>query len=283
MMKNDYRRALIMLRAHEKGYSGHIRLEHRTLSGSMYFMVGAPGSGNTLCAALVRRDAKGAYFAAKLGELRRDSRGQATLAYSFDPRNIDGRPLDEYRVAVVVERRPDGCGLVLSGNVNGAREVSWPEVSAAACSVCRVPGEIDPRVQVQDAAMQPGEPAADLTEEGEETAEASEEDSARGNDIDFSARWPAAAEALRSLFEAQPSAQEAPDDDLVYIEAPMPEGSEIDAVRIGLRAENGVPTVIAYAFPETDSEKTPVELADFESVGGWRVIYLDAERGEPLN
>lgn len=282
MMKNDYRRALIMLRAHEKGYSGHIRLEHRTLSGSMYFMVGALGNGNTLCAALVRRDAKGAYFAVKLGELRRDSRGQATLAYSFDPRNIDGRPLEEYRVAVVVERRPDGCGLVLSGNVNGAREVSWPEVSAAACSVCRVPGEIDPRVQDQNVAMQPGEPAADLTEEWEENTEA-RDDSAHGDVIDFSARWPAAAEALRSLFEAKPRAQEAPDDDLVYIEAPMSGDSEIDAVHIGLRAENGIPTVIAYAFPETDSEKTPVELADFESVGGWRVVYLDAERGEPLN
>lgn len=37
MIRNDYRRALIMLRALEKGYSGHVRLERRTLRGNMQF------------------------------------------------------------------------------------------------------------------------------------------------------------------------------------------------------------------------------------------------------
>lgn len=282
MVKNDYRRALIMLRVHERGYSGHIRLEHRTLSGSMYFMVGAPSNANVLCAALVRRDSRGAYFAVKLGELRRDSRGQATLAYSFDPRNIDGRPLDEYLVAAVVERRQDGCVLALSGNVNGAREVSWPEVSAAACSVCRIPGEIEPRTQTGENSqtLEPGEPAADLNE-AEEMVQ--EERKPASSAIDFTARWPAAAEALRPLFEARSEAENAPDDGLFYIEAPMPADSGTDFVYVGLRTEDGIPTVVAYAFPEPDSEKAAEELEEFESVGSWRVIYLDAERGEPLN
>ena len=72
MVKNDYRRSLIMFRSHAQGYSGHVRLERRTLMGSMFFVVNAPGGTGTLCATLVCRDARGAYFAAKLGELRRD-------------------------------------------------------------------------------------------------------------------------------------------------------------------------------------------------------------------
>ena len=44
MLRNDYRRALIMLRAVEKGYAGHARLERRTLTGSMCFTASAPGA-----------------------------------------------------------------------------------------------------------------------------------------------------------------------------------------------------------------------------------------------
>ena len=62
MVKNDYRRSLIMFRSHAQGYSGHVRLERRTLMGSMFFVVNAPGGTGTLCATLVRRDARGAYF-----------------------------------------------------------------------------------------------------------------------------------------------------------------------------------------------------------------------------
>ena len=35
MMRNDYRRALILLRSNAASYSGHVRLERRTLMGSM--------------------------------------------------------------------------------------------------------------------------------------------------------------------------------------------------------------------------------------------------------
>ena len=51
MNKNEYRRAFIMLRPALTGYSGHVRLERRTMTGSMYFIVSAPGEG--LNAALV--------------------------------------------------------------------------------------------------------------------------------------------------------------------------------------------------------------------------------------
>ena len=39
MVRNDYRRSLIMLRAHEPGYSGHVRLERRVMMGTMNFIV----------------------------------------------------------------------------------------------------------------------------------------------------------------------------------------------------------------------------------------------------
>lgn len=137
MMKNDYRRSLIMLRTHAQGYSGHIRLERRTLMGTMYAVINAPRDGGTLCASLVRRNADGKYSAVKLGELRRDGRGQATLAYSFDPRNIDGFTLEDYWIIAIVARSAAGsCSVVLSGNVNGSREVDWSDVQAAACAIC---------------------------------------------------------------------------------------------------------------------------------------------------
>ncbi len=135
MMKNDYRRSLIMLRALERGYSGHVRLEHRTLTGSMVFVVTAP-SGGTLCAALVRWNSRGEYAAARLGELRRDSRGQATLAYSFDPRSIDGHPLSDYSLIAVTDRVGRRCDMVLAGNLNGSRETDWNQARIAACTAC---------------------------------------------------------------------------------------------------------------------------------------------------
>ena len=44
MNRNEYRRAFIMLRAAQPGYGGHVRLERRTLTAGMYFMVSAPQS-----------------------------------------------------------------------------------------------------------------------------------------------------------------------------------------------------------------------------------------------
>lgn len=137
MMKNDYRRSLIMLRVHEQGYSGHVRLERRTLMGTMYVVINAPSGDDVLCAALIRRTSRGLYVAAKMGELRRDGRGQATLVYTFDPRNIEGRTLEDYWLITIISRdRVGRCRVVLSGNINGSREVDWRAVQASACEVC---------------------------------------------------------------------------------------------------------------------------------------------------
>jgi len=138
MMKNDYRRSLIMLRTHAQGYSGHVRLERRTLMGSLYAVISVPNGDSILCASLIRPNPRGGYTAVKIGQLRRDGRGQANLAWNFDPRNIDGYPLEEYWLIAIVSRdRLDRCSVVLSGNLNGSREVDWLTVQAAACAVCR--------------------------------------------------------------------------------------------------------------------------------------------------
>ena len=77
MDRNEYRRALIMLRSLKKGYAGHGRIEVRTLTGRLNVLVTAPeGTGLTQQVALVGRR-RGEYYAWPLGSLRRDLRGQA--------------------------------------------------------------------------------------------------------------------------------------------------------------------------------------------------------------
>ena len=138
MMRNDYRRSLIMLRTHAQGYSGHVRLERRTLMGSLYAVINVPNGEGVLCAALIRPDPREGYTAVRIGELRRDGRGQANLAWNFDPRNIDGYALEDYWLITIVNRDRSGrCSVVLSGNLNGSHEVDWLNVQAAACAACR--------------------------------------------------------------------------------------------------------------------------------------------------
>lgn len=132
MIKNDYRRALIMLRPNVQGYSGHVRLERRTLIGSMYFIVNTPDVGGDFRAALVGRK-NCDYYVAPIGELRRDSRGQAGLPYSFDPRNIGGRELEDYQLVAVIRVDDGVCQLVLTGNLNGSCDINFSAVQRAVC------------------------------------------------------------------------------------------------------------------------------------------------------
>ena len=381
MMKNDYRRSLIMLRTLERGYSGHVRLEHRTLTGSMVFVVTAP-SGGTLCAALVRWNSRGEYAAARLGELRRDSRGQATLAYSFDPRCIDGHPLSDYSLIAVTDRVGRRCDMVLAGNLNGSRETDWNQARIAACSACAMADEpafdlpvrpgvrparpnyddqattlpddvlvepvdtpttlpddvlVDPDdtpttlpddvlVEPDDAPttlpdnvfVEPDDAPTtlpdDIPVETDEQipVETPSDESTDGNaaplfpapddsagaipaasygDADANALnptlvWPGESEGLRSYFAGENYSVDAPDDGYLYVEAPMPEESGYDSVRIGVHPENGVPESVAYALPGRFSAEPPEGLEDYEWSGdgerGWWVAYLDAASGHRL-
>ena len=154
MIRNEYRRAFIMLRAVMPGYGGHVRLERRTLTGSMYFIITAPQGVGELSAALVgQRD--GAYYAAPVGALSRDRRGQLTLAWQFDPRGIEGRPLEAYPwVAVVATGGP--CALALTGNVEGSRAMDAQAMARAACALF-TPAQ-SPAADLPEAAPDPVEP-----------------------------------------------------------------------------------------------------------------------------
>lgn len=381
MMKNDYRRSLIMLRALERGYSGHVRLEHRTLTGSMVFVVTAP-SGGTLCAALVRWNSRGEYAAARLGELRRDSRGQATLAYSFDPRCIDGHPLSDYSLIAVTDRVGRRCDMVLAGNLNGSRETDWNQARIAACSACAMADEpafdlpvrpgvrparpnyddqattlpddvlvepVDtpttlpdnvlvepddapttlpdnvlvepddtPTTLPDDVLVEPddvpttlpddipvetdeqipvGTPSDESTDGNAAPLFPAPDDSAGAipaasygdadaNALNLALVWPGESEGLRSYFAGENYSVDAPDDGYLYVEAPMPEESGYDSVRIGVRPENGVPESVAYALPGRFSAEPPEGLEDYEWSGdgerGWWVAYLDAASGRRL-
>ena len=293
MMRNDYRRALILLRSHAALHSGHARLERRTLMGSRYFVVQAPDPAEDLRAALVGRDRNG-YFACALGEFKRDSRGQVVLSHSFDPRKLCGRELEQYQLVAVV--RGD-CEIVLSGNLSGSAELNWAQVRAA---VCALYGASD------DAAEEAGEAAeeepcaeASLPEVGAEEPEA-EEGKAEAEEavedvepaaqaalaalgVDLSLPWPEEIAALRDLFERQRAMKDAPDDGFTYVSAPMPEGCGYAACLAGVRCADGVPVAVRYALPSAYTPEPPAGLEDAAWVGdnnsGWWVTHIELHSG----
>lgn len=301
MMRNDYRRSLILLRSNSGGYSGHVRLEKRTLTGSMSFLVQAPAAAR-LEAALVGSGRNG-YYACPLGQLRRDGRGQAVLNASFDPRNLCARELDAYPIVAVVEVSAADCRVVLFGNVNGHSEIDWRQARTALCRLYRVeedpPQSEIPPVQPEEnvgevpqaqskenvgAILPPREP-----ETTEEMLSESEEVQPRAGDLlnlDIELPWPDSVEALRQLFRENPPAKPAPDNGYVYVSAPMPEGSGYAEVLAGIRAENGAPVAVCYALPALWSVEPPAGLEEYRWSGdenrGWWIAEEDLRTGERL-
>lgn len=300
MMRNDYRRALILLRSNAAAYSGHVRLERRTLMGSMYFVVQAPEAAENLRAALVGRDRNG-YYACALGQFKRDSRGQAVLSHSFDPRKLCGRELEQYQLVAVV--RGD-CEIVLSGNVSGSAELNWAQVRAAVCALYASSDEAaedeKEAAAEESCAAEPllGEDAHEPpTAEGETVEEAPEEETAEGEaveeatqetaraslGVDVRLPWPEEISALRTLFEHQSAVKPAPDDGFTYVSAPMPEGCGYAACLAGVRCEGGAPVAVRYALPSAWETEPPAGLEDAVWVGdnnsGWWVTQIDLHGG----
>lgn len=166
MQKNEYRRALIMLRSLMNGYSGHARIEIRTLMGSLNIRATIPQNAQSVRAALVgKRSAL--YFAHPLGNLRRDMRGQAGLSVNFDPRDIGGRSLDAYSLLALVTINDGVCQLALVGNLNGSCENDWSRVRDVVCALyAPQPRPEEPLIQTPYS-LQP-EPAAEEPAQPEE-------------------------------------------------------------------------------------------------------------------
>ena len=130
--KNEYRRALIMLRSLKSGVSGYIRLECRTLMGTLQFTInGITESGERYAVLLYRSN--GTLGAIKLDQFPAPRYGQTGLVWKFDPRNIESRALEQYPLAAVIEIRDGICDLLLCGNLNGAFDTDWLQVREAAC------------------------------------------------------------------------------------------------------------------------------------------------------
>ena len=391
MLRNDYRRALIMFRSLEQGFSGHARLERRTLMGTLCLTACAPGA-LALRAALVGRRGND-YFAAPLGTLRRDSRGQHSLIASFDPRNIEGRELEEYQLLVVVDAG-DPCHLVLSGNVCGSVQMDWERVRRAACALF-LPGanaragrsaegqplpaaepspdnayadapaaeppsdnayadvpaakppsdnayadapaaEPSPDNAYADApaaeppsdnafadvpaaeppsdnayadapAVEPSpdnayadapaaEPSSDNSFADAPAAEPSSDSAyadapavepssdappaatpAEERTLDLSRPWPQPFEAVCALFSGGEWMEEPPLAGYAFVRAPLTDNSAAPWVAVGVRAEDGVPAQVVYAFPADEGETPPAGLEDCIRFSGARDWWLRFE------
>ncbi len=132
MLRNDYRRALIMLRGLKEGVSGYVRLERRTLIGTLQFTINGAAQDATLYALMVYVQ-NGLWYACKLDKLGHARGGQAGMVYRFDPRNICGHDLEQYSLVVVAGVQNGLCELLLAGYLNSPVETDWSQVRQAAC------------------------------------------------------------------------------------------------------------------------------------------------------
>ncbi len=302
MVRNEYRRALIMLRRLERGYSGHVRLEYRATMGNMYFTVEDEQRQGTLYAALIGAR-RGDYYAAPLGPLQSDSRGQYRLRAAFDPRDISGRNLEEYRLVLVIRVAEDSCAPVLTGNLNGSFNADWAAVGAAACAL------FNSDVQAESAeATVATEPVAEETaavemeetkpenpnevpearpeihievralpfspENANEQAEVSSSEVIESSDEGkieatsepptvVDAEWPEEIARLKPIFAQGERFTPFDAAGYEFVRAPMPENSGYTDCAIGIRAENGRPNAVCYALPAAYTPEPPPGLEGY--------------------
>ena len=120
MIREDYRRALIMLRSLRPGVSGHVRLERRTLFATLQFTVS--GTDDTPLQGFLLGRVNGKWQGAALGAFGAPRYGQAGLTVKFDPRNIQGLTLEQYALVGVAAQTAQGYISLLFGNLNGSIE-----------------------------------------------------------------------------------------------------------------------------------------------------------------
>lgn len=293
MMRNDYRRALILLRSNSQGYSGHVRLERRTLMGSMYFLLQTPPEAPGLRAVLAGRSRED-YYACEIGSLQGGSRCQSMLTWNFDPRNICGRELEQYQLLLIVEE--GGCEILLYGNVCGHADMNWDKVRMA---VCELLGQTDaPEDAVQETQTPVVAAEEPQMEESDEKLSAPMEEETQpaqtgpaGNllaemGIDPDVPWPDSIDPVRTLFANGSIMENPPDDEYTYIAAPVPEESGYAYCAVGVRAENGVPVSVRYGIPMLWSEEPPAGLEEYTWVGdqnrGWWMIQTDVYPQSPV-
>lgn len=128
MIREDYRRALIMLRSLRPGVSGHVRLERRTLFATLQFTVS--GTDGTPLQGFLLGRVNGKWQGAALGAFGAPRYGQAGLTVKFDPRNIQGLTLEQYALIGVAAQTAQGYIPLLFVNLNGSIECTLECVQA---------------------------------------------------------------------------------------------------------------------------------------------------------
>ncbi len=300
MAKNDYRRALILLRSNEMGLQGHVRLECRTTMGSMQFNVSGLGTDCApLQAAMAAKTAAG-WKITHIGTLGQNGRGQAGLNWTFDPRSIEGIPLEKYEAFLILKTFDGSCKTALTGYVNGARQIDWERAEAAACeSYSQIPAPAQEPLAAEEPVARNDEPVA-LQEEhavpGEELAvaektdvldEPSEEPAApqvpmHESLLDIPATgeearevfWPENIAPLREYFANKPAADSPEISGYTFVE------TGADGCKVGVCETDGRIGSVAYAIPGEFSEIPPAGLEGYLWRDGYWVVQADAESGE---
>ncbi len=279
MQRNDYRRALIMLRSLLNGYSGHARIEIRTLTGNLNIRATVPPGAQSVRAALVgKRSAL--YFAHPLGNLRRDMRGQAGLSVTFDPRDIGGRTLDAYSLLALVTINNGVCELALVGNLNGACENDWERVRAVVCALYAPqprPDEIPEAVPYSREAQA----AETLPEEFvEETQDDSADETNDGGlvwDLSEAADEAVVPEVAAEVRVAEEIPEAFRQEGWTYTRTSLPTGCGYAYAYVGMPACGGE---ICVALPGNFDTEPPAGLDDYQWIGdtgaGWWIKCYEA-------
>ena len=312
MQKNDYRRALIVLRAMtRRSLTGHVRLERRTLMGSLRITINGSDAREKLHALIMAQQGN-RWVGHRLGMLNQDNRGQAGLNVTFDPRNIDGRDLNDYALIVLVGSGDGTPEMVMSGNVNGSRDIQWDRVREAALSGFRPNANVAQweqnevtEIVEQNAEEEVFIEETDEIEDGiyvendvtieEETvvfsdtlsvSESEENDSAvdaepmpgcayQALELDASFVWQDEVAALRTLFESAKISDRFARAGFVFINSALNcPGEAVAACAIGLRTQVGQITDVCYAIPGDYAIEPPPGLESYTYENGHWVLEL---------
>ena len=262
MVRNDYRRALILLRAMQSGYSGHVRLELRTTMGSLQFTVtGLGGQAGQAFAVLAARMEDG-WKTVRIGCLQHGAGRQAGLRWTFDPRNIEGLPLDSYQIVAVAIEDAAGCRVLLFGFLDSVVSFEPGELELAVCgSSCPYP---EPSA---DAPKQDASPSGETSPAQTPSAQApSPEPTAPAQDDPL----------MSAPAQDVPSAEEIPsaeDDPLMSAPAADPDDDALDAP--SAPAEDRPPTAMSLLGLDPD-RRWP------ESIEPLRALFAASEPFVPF-
>ena len=178
MIKNDYRREMILLRPLEDGFSGFCRIETRVSRGSITYNIRASHGAGRLYAVLV--GARGGRWQTAIGgEIRADALGQAGFYWELDPRSIDGLALENYALVGVATDGAD-AHLVLAGKQDKGKQVDWAAAEQSVHDAFAADDmETAEPAEADTSASQTAEPESTYgASEQAETTESTEQDSA---------------------------------------------------------------------------------------------------------